>query len=56
MYERMSDKEAAPATQEQPFWEQTYADMDVSTFCKGPTVDVKENRRTGWCFGQLFLL
>ena len=42
MYERMSDKEAAPAMQEQPFWEQTYADMDVSTFCKGPTVDVNE--------------
>lgn len=28
--------------QERPFWEQTYADMDVSTFSKGPTVDVNE--------------
>lgn len=25
-----------------PFWEQTYADRDVSTFSKGPTVDVEE--------------
>lgn len=29
-------------TQDRPFWEQTYADRDVSTFSKGPTVDVKE--------------
>lgn len=28
--------------QERPFWEQSYADMDVSTFSKGPTVDVNE--------------
>lgn len=28
--------------QEKPFWEQTYADLDVSTFSKEPTVDVKE--------------
>lgn len=28
--------------QEKPFWEQTYADLDVSTFSKGPTVDVNE--------------
>lgn len=25
-----------------PFWEQTYGDKSVSTFSKGPTVDVKE--------------
>lgn len=25
-----------------PFWEQTYADKEVSTFSKGPTVDVAE--------------
>lgn len=28
--------------QEKPFWEQTYADLDVSTFSKGPTLDVNE--------------
>lgn len=28
--------------QERPFWEQFYADMEVSTFSKGPTVDVNE--------------
>ena len=28
--------------QDQPFWEQTYADNQVLTFSKGPTVDVKE--------------
>ena len=28
--------------QERPFWEQLYADMEVSTFSKGPTVDVNE--------------
>lgn len=42
MYERMSNKETTSTMQEKPFWEQTYADMDVSTFCKGPTVDVNE--------------
>lgn len=28
--------------QEKPFWEQLYADMEVSTFSKGPTMDVNE--------------
>lgn len=28
--------------QERPFWEQLYADMEVSTFSKGPTMDVNE--------------
>ncbi len=28
--------------QKKPFWEQLYADMEVSTFSKGPTVDVNE--------------
>lgn len=28
--------------QDKPFWEATYADMDVSTFSKGATVDVGE--------------
>lgn len=28
--------------QEKPFWEQLYADMDVSAFSKGPTMDVHE--------------
>lgn len=28
--------------QERPFWEQFYANMEVSTFSKGPTVDVNE--------------
>ncbi len=28
--------------QDKPFWEQLYADMAVSTFSKGPTVDVNE--------------
>lgn len=27
---------------EHPFWERTYADNDVSTFSKGPTVDIDE--------------
>jgi len=27
---------------EKPFWEQTYQDKSVSTFSKGPTVDLKE--------------
>lgn len=26
--------------QAKPFWEQTYADKEVSTFSKGPTADV----------------
>lgn len=28
--------------QQKPFWEQTYGNADVSTFSKGPTVDVNE--------------
>lgn len=28
---------------ERPFWERTYLDDDVSTFSKGPTIDVAEN-------------
>ena len=28
--------------QERPFWEQSYANMDVSAFSKGPTMDVNE--------------
>lgn len=28
--------------QESPFWEQLYADMEVSTFSKGPTMDINE--------------
>lgn len=28
--------------QEKPFWEQLYADMEVSAFSKGPTMDVNE--------------
>lgn len=28
--------------QEKPFWEQFYADMEVSTFSKEPTMDVNE--------------
>lgn len=28
--------------QERPFWEQLYANMEVSTFSNGPTVDVNE--------------
>ena len=28
---------------EKPFWEQTYGNADVSTFSKGPTVDVNEH-------------
>ena len=28
--------------QERPFWEQLYADMEVSTFSKGPIMDVNE--------------
>ena len=28
--------------QERPFWEQLYADMEVSTFSKSPTMDVNE--------------
>lgn len=28
--------------QERPFWEQSYANMDVSTFSKGPTMDVNK--------------
>ena len=27
---------------DKPFWESTYADKEVSTFSKDPTVDVKE--------------
>lgn len=27
---------------QKPFWEQTYANDDVSTFSKGPTVDIQE--------------
>ena len=27
---------------DKPFWEQTYSDDSVSTFAKGPTVDVAE--------------
>ena len=27
---------------DQPFWEQTYSDRRVSTFSKGPTVDIQE--------------
>lgn len=29
--------------QQKPFWEQTYSNSDVSTFSKGPTVDVNEH-------------
>ena len=28
--------------QDKPFWEQSYSDYEVSTFSKGPTVDVEE--------------
>ena len=28
--------------QAKPFWEETYRDQTVSTFSKGPTVDVEE--------------
>ena len=42
MCERISNNETTSTMQEKPFWEQTYANMNVSTFCKGPTVDVNE--------------